>query len=86
MEIAPECSPTTTDGTSQEQDEQHEPEQRSISVGRCPEGCQDDQGHTDDAPGDSDALTGHSLGHRPPQTADRDGEADERKDEITQMA
>ncbi len=50
-------------------------------MGRHPEDRQNDQGHPDDPPGDSDTPTRHLLSDRPPEPTNRNGEAGEAEDE-----
>ena len=81
-----ERRPPETESTAQEYGEQHESEQRVIGVGCRRDDRQAHHDHTDDTPGHSESPTGHSLGYYPPETADRDGEADKGKDQIAEMA
>jgi hypothetical protein len=80
-DIAQERGPGQADGTDQEHGHQHQTEQWSITVGGGPDDGQDHQGQAGDAPGDSDAPTGHPLGCRPPHAGHRHGQPNYLKNE-----
>ncbi len=81
MEVAHQRSSPQATGASQEQGQYGKTEEWSIAMGRLPDDRQNDQGHPDDAPGDSEASSGHLLSDRPPEPTNRNGEAGKSEDE-----
>ena len=86
MEVTHERNSPQATGTGQEQGQYCKTEEWSIAMGRHPDHRQNDQRHSDDTPGDSDAPTRHLLSDRPPEPTNRNGEASKSKDEEPEIA